>query len=48
VKTYLDDKGVTARLVAQFREIHLGLRRDAARQAAAALIDMLNVPEQVQ
>jgi lipid-A-disaccharide synthase len=48
VKTYLDDKGVTARLVAQFREIHLGLRRDAARQAAAALIDMLKVPEQVQ
>lgn len=47
VRTYLDDKEMTARLVAQFREIHLGLRRDAARQAATALIDMLKISEPV-
>lgn len=45
VGSYLDDKEMTARLMAQFREIHLGLRRDAARQAAAALIDMLKISE---
>lgn len=42
VQTHLDDKQGTAQLVAQFREIHLHLRRDAARQAAAAVLDTLS------
>lgn len=42
VQMHLDDKQRSAQLVAQFREIHLRLRQDAARQAAAAVLDMLS------
>jgi len=38
VQVYLDDREGRARLVAQFTEIHRGLRRDGARQAAAAVL----------
>lgn len=41
VQLHLDDKQATARLIAQFREIHLRLRQDAARRAAAAVLTML-------
>jgi lipid-A-disaccharide synthase len=41
VETYLDDKPASARLIAEFRAIHLGLRRDAARQAADAVLALL-------
>jgi lipid-A-disaccharide synthase len=41
VQTHLDEKRGTALLVAQFREIHLALRKDAARQAAAEVIAMV-------
>ena len=44
VEAYLDDKRATAQLIAQFREMHLSLRRDAARQAAEAVMGMLNIP----
>lgn len=43
VQTYLDDKQVSSRLETEFREIHLLLRQDAARRAAAAIIDLLKV-----
>jgi lipid-A-disaccharide synthase len=43
VQALLDDKPASAQLVAQFREIHLHLRRDAARQAATAVLSMLKV-----
>jgi lipid-A-disaccharide synthase len=43
VEGHLDDKQATAQLIAQFREMHLSLRRDAARQAAAAVIGMLKI-----
>jgi lipid-A-disaccharide synthase len=43
VEAHLDDKQATAQLIAQFREMHLSLRRDAARQAAAAVIELLNI-----
>jgi len=41
VRGYLDDQEGTARLTAQFREMHLGLRRDAARQAAVAVMETI-------
>jgi lipid-A-disaccharide synthase len=41
VQSQLDDKRGSARLVAQFREIHLRLRQGAARRAAAAVLEML-------
>lgn len=41
VETYLDDRPASARLIAEFRAIHLGLRRDAARQAADAVLALL-------
>lgn len=41
VETHLDDKPASARLIAEFRAIHLGLRRDAARQAAHAVLALL-------
>ena len=41
VQTCLDDKQATARLVAQFREIHERLRRDAAHQAAVAVLSVV-------
>ena len=44
VRLHLDDKQASATLVAQFREMHLGLRRDAAQQAAAAVMEMLERP----
>lgn len=43
VRSHLDDKQAAAQLIAQFRVMHLGLRRDAARQAAAAVLEMLNI-----
>jgi len=42
VQVFLDDKQAAAQIIAQFREIHLRLRRDAARQAAEALLAMCN------
>lgn len=42
VQVFLDDKQAAAQIIAQFREIHLRLRRDAARQAAEALLATLN------
>ena len=44
VEGHLDDKQATAQLITQFREMHFSLRRDAARQAAAAVIGMLKYP----
>lgn len=41
VEAFLDDRESAARLTAQFHEIHRGLRRDAARQAAAAVIALV-------
>jgi lipid-A-disaccharide synthase len=44
VQRFLDDPGASAQLVAQFRDIHLSLRRDAARQAAMAVLGMVETP----
>ncbi len=38
VQVYLDDGQVAARLREQFRDMHISLRRGAARQAAAAVL----------
>ena len=42
VRAHLDDKQASARLITQFREMHMGLRRDAAQQAAAAVMEMID------
>ena len=44
VRVYLDDKQASKRLAAQFRDMHVQLRRDAAQRAATAVIDMLKTP----
>lgn len=42
VQIWLDDRAASLRLADEFRKIHLSLRRDAARQAADAVLAIVN------